>query len=734
MPEKMTDDSLLALVTTGINQCVGFLSGDEVSSLREKLMDYYLGEPFGNERDGRSKVVSTDVADVIEGIMPSLMKIFTAGEEVVKFEPVGPEDQAQADQATDYVNYIFTKENPGFLILYTWIKDALLQINGVVKRYWKEEEKVTTETYTGLTMPEVMKLFEDYEPEILGHESYIMTPQGKMSSDDPENAVHDLKIRCKKKVGRVAIDPIPPEYFLITANSRSINDAYIVGDYCWKTRSKLLEEGFTKEELSDIPEGGTANIQTGEEQARFNHENQSAFKYDTTDKTMQPILVTQLTLRVDFDGDGIAELRQVTMVGYGFGTGKIIENKEVDEKPYSSITPIVMPHRWLGRALGELVLDIQLIKSTLQRGILDGLYLSTNPRYKTVKNQVNLDDLLSSVPGGAVEVDNLASLDVLPTEPTPQSAFQFLEYEDSVREVRTGVTRYNQGLDANSLNKTATGISRIMDASMDRVELIARIIAETGIIDLFRAILKLTIKHQDKSKVIRLRNEWVEIDPRTWNSEMDVSINVGIGTGGKEAKAQMLLNLLAIQKEAMQIGLVDPSKLYNTLSRYIENIGLKHPETYFINPTANQGQMPQKPDPGAQELELEAKKHSDEMALEGQKLKQEGDLEVLKIHTEADTKIKTKEIEVQGDIISKQHAAEMGSKPSTEVKFDASGKLDEVAAQVGQIALDSAQGNQQAMMMMAQAMQGLTAALQMLSAPKHIQLDNGRTATVAPGV
>jgi hypothetical protein len=748
----MTDDELKAIIAAGVKTCIGFQSGDAVSDLREKLMDYYLGEPFGNEVEGRSQVVSTDVSDVVESLMPTLMKIFTSGEEVVKFEPVGEEDQQQADQATDYVNHVFNKENEGFKILYTWIKDALLQVNGVVKRYWKVEEKITTDRYTGLSFGQVAALLED-GGEPVAADAYVVVDGAKQPVDPavaqamPE-ALYDVAIRSKKKMGRVCIENIAPEYFLISSGSRSLEDAYIKGDYCYKTKTQMIEEGIDPELLDGVQFASGSPTLSAEEQSRFDEEGDLPGQRNTLDDTMRPIVVTTLALRVDYDGDGVAELRQVLMAGGRPGEGKLLSNEEIDEAPYDTVTGILMPHRWLGRAVAELAMDIQLVKSTIQRQILDNLYLTNNSRHVYLTGAVNLDDLLTSRPGGVIGVEKLDAVKPLDVQPISQSAFAFLEYEDSVRETRTGVTRYNQGLDADSLNSTATGISRIMDASMDRVELIARIIAETGVKRLFKAVLRLVIKHQDKAKTVRLRNEWVEVDPRYWNAEMDVTVNVGIGTGGKEAKSAMLMQLLQTQMQvAMPLGITEPAKIYNTLARLVENLGLKSAEAYFVDPVKKQQEMqqlaaqgmlpPQPPSPEQQQMEAEQKKAEAQLQLEQKKAEADFALQKYKIDTEAALKAQTEQVRMNGQVEMSKHTAETASKPAAQFYLnsdDAAGKVTQQLQQGIQAGNEQVvQAVQQGLVAVLQAVQqGNQQLLAAVAAPKEVVLDNGRKATITP--
>ncbi len=590
----MTDSELKSILAAEIADSLAHLGG-ELSEQRRKALRYYLGEPFGNEQEGRSKVVSTDVADVVEWILPSLLKIFTAGDEVVRFEPTGPEDEEVAKQATEYVNWIFSRDNAGFLNLYMLFKDALLQKNGIAKVWWEEGETAARESYLRKSFEEMQLILADPEVEPLAHSEYqdsgvIMGPNGLPI----EAAVtyHDLVVKRRRKSGAVRIMTVPPEEFLIGRRARSIEEAPFVAHRLRKTVSELIEMGYDPDLVDRLP-GSEDDDPTGERRERFaledDHDRAAA---DGPNRAMREIWLTECYIKCDWDGDGIAERRKVTVAGSG---PEILDNEPWDGPlPFVSLTPIPMPHRFFGLSVADLVMDLQLIKSSILRQILDNLYLSNNGRH-IISDQVNLDDLLTARPGGIVRLKNGAlpgQGHILPLD-TPlvaAQAFPMLEYIDGVRENRTGVTRYMQGLDADTLNKTASGINQIMTAAQQRVELIARVFAETGVKDLFRKILELVNRHQSAPRIIRLRNRWVPMDPREWNTQMDVSISVGLGTGNKDQTLMHLRNLLEIQVQAirMQGGVDGPlvrlENVYNTLAKLVENAGLKSADAYFTDP------------------------------------------------------------------------------------------------------------------------------------------------------
>ena len=611
----MREDELKAILNAEITASIGYLD-DELSQQRRKAMDYYLGEPYGNEVEGRSKVVTTEVADTIEWIMPSLLRIFTASDRAVLFEPVGPEDEAGAKQETDYLNHVFYKENNGFLILYQWFKDALLQKNGVVKHYWRESEETEQESYQGLTDQEFNALVAEEDVEPVEHREYQTTVL--IGDQALPMTAHDIKLQRRVSRGRATAEPVPPEEFLISRRAKSIQQARFIGHRLKRTRQELVDLGYDRNLVERLPsEDGDLVLE--ERIARFKHE--QPFTDDSLDPWQQSVWMIECYYRVDFDGDGSAELRKITMAGHG--AYELLDNEPIDAIPFSAITPIIMPHRFVGLSVADLVMDLQLIKSTVLRQILDNLYLVNNERKVVVENMVNLDDLLESRPGGIIRAKALNMIQSLETTPFTGHAFGMLEYLDTVRENRTGVTRYNQGLDANTLNKTAHGIQSIMNAAQQRIELIARVFAETGVKDMFLALHALLQKHQKVSKLIRLRNQWVPVDPSEWRKRYNMTVHVGLGTGDQTALLQHLLAIYQIQKELLPLGLVKPENLYATAAAIVEAGGKKMPEVYFTPPESNE-LPPPPPDPAAQAQMAKVQVDQQKLQLDGQKLQLEG--------------------------------------------------------------------------------------------------------------
>jgi hypothetical protein len=607
------DLKLKSVLGNHIENALGYLGGS-LSESRKKSLEYYLGDKLGTEIDGRSQVVSTDVSDTIESILPNLLRIFTASDKVVKCEPVTAEDVPMADQATAYLNHVFYKENNGFQLLYNFFKDALIEKNGFLKIYWDESESVEFETYQNLSL-EDKEALEDTRDEIefieeeevedefskgefeKAIEQYEAQGLEIPEMQTPDFILYNCKIKRTKKTGQIKVESVPPEEFLIDRNAKTIEDADFVSHKVLISRSDLIAMGYDEDEVNNLPASSDDIYNTENTVRQGNVDEYLTDDYAQGQNTK--VLIYESYVKYDYDEDGIAELRKI--VSAGDDGSMVLENMPCDNIPFVTVTPIPMPHRFYGRSVSELVEDIQLMKSTVMRQLLDNMYLTNNNRVAVMDGMVNMDDLLTTRPGGVVRTKQPPNqvMQPLQSQPISQQAFPMLSYLDTVREARTGITKSAQGLDADTLNsKTATGVNTLMTQTQMRSELIARIFAETGVKDLFRKIFELMVKYQDKEKVVMLNNQYIPVKPTEWKDRFNISIVVGLGTGSKEQQTVMLNSILERQIQAFQLQggkempMVSLKNIYNTLSKVIENAGLKNVENYFVDPDIGKQMMP----------------------------------------------------------------------------------------------------------------------------------------------
>ena len=591
-------EEILRVLANEIHSASGYIGGELVAR-RKKSLEYYLGMPLGNEQEGRSQVISNDVLDTVESLMPSLMKIFTAGENVFECEGVGPEDEEMARQCSDYLNHIFYKENNGFIALYSAFKDALIQKNGILKVFWDNSQKTEREEYTRLTDDEFNDLVDNAEVKVSAHTEYEEPITDDRGKEIDKVKLHDVVIHRTKLYGKVTIEPVPPEEFLIERRCKSIETANFICHRTQKTKTELVEMGYDQELVDSLPTGDT-DYYTEDKFVR--HQNVD-FSHGQTDgdESTQDVLIHESYIRMDVDGDGKAELLKITTAGEAT---KLLDIEEVDNMPFISMTPVIMPHRFHGRSIAELVEDIQLIKSTVMRQMLDNMYLTNNNRVAIQDGQVAMDDLLTNRPGGIVRTKQPPQnvMQVMTAQPITEQASGLLGYLDAVREARSGVTKTSQGLNADALNTdTATGMNQVLTQSQMRMELIARIFAETGVKDLGAKIFELLCKYQQKEKLVRIRGKFVPMTPFEWRDRVNINVEVGLGTGSKEQQLILLNSILQKQLQAINLQqnvygpMVNLKNIHKTLQKLVENTGLGSAEPYFMDPEVGAAQMPPLP-------------------------------------------------------------------------------------------------------------------------------------------
>lgn len=673
---QMTEDQIRAITDGEMRQAVGFWSGT-LANMRQKAMVYYLGEAKLDlsppEVDGRSAVVSPDVRNTIESMLPQLMVKFSGSDTVVEFEATKPGDEQKAEQATDYINHLFHVKNDGERVTYNWMKDALLSKNGIVKVWWDNRSEETREEYVGLTDIELAQLLDDDEIEVTEQKSYPdeddaekrrqaleqlqgsldqalnaaqMNPQAEQAvphiqqqmvaiQQTPPKMLWDVVCKRTKSGGKVCVENVPPEEFLISRKAKSIAEASFVGHRVQRTISELKSMGYKN--VDQISSDDTAASLNMERVERLSWDDELAYLNTDTatnlDESQRVVWVTECYLRVDYDGDGIAELRKVVRAG-----NQILDNEIVDVAPFVSITPVPMPHKFFGLSVADLSMEAQKIKTATLRGMLDNMYLQINGRYFAVDGQVNLDDLLTSRPGGVVRMKNAGMAGRLDQGMGDSSiGMTMMEFMQGFLEDSSGWTRYNQGSDGDSLNQTATGVNQITNRADMRLDLIARNFAE-GFREMFRLMLKLVSQYQQKEDIVKLRGEWVPINPREWRNGFDVSINVGLGTGNKDQVVSHLMMLLQVQREAIQIGVATPETIYQSAKELTKALGFKSADKFFADPAKNP--PPQQPDP-------EQTKAQAQMQIEQMKLQSSAQLKQMELQHNAELDAAKREHEFQ---------------------------------------------------------------------------------------
>jgi len=647
----MNQEELKALVADEINNAIGYLESDTVQA-RADAMSYYFRDKYGTEVEGRSQVVTGEVAEAVDGALPQLIRVFTSCEDAVRFEATKDGEEELADQASDMANWVFYKDNDGFLILHNWFKDALLQKVGVVKAYWEEKKDTIKEKYKGLTDDELAMSMQTGEWEIVKQVTDVVIGMDGM----PYNT-HNITIQKINDESRIAIENVPPEEFLISKRAKTIEDSPFTAHRRMIARGDLIAMGYEKSIVDTIPANDRLEY-APERLARFGRDELPDYT-QSTDLSMEEVEIFECYIKVDTNDNGLLELRRVIL-----GGETILSNEECDYVPFHSVCPIPIPHKFFGQSLADRTMDLQLTKSTILRQMLDNLYLTNNARVTAVEGQVNLDDLLTSTAGGVVRVKNNQAVTQLNVANTAGQSFPMMEYLDGVQAKRTGVSDMQQGLDANVLqNTTATAVAAMMQQSAGKLELMARIFAETGVKSLFRGILHLLCKYQNQAKTIRMRGKWVSYDPREWSDLYDVSINVGLGNGNRQEQIAMLQMIMAKQEEIIgKYGannpLVSVTQYRSTLGRMIEMAGFKD-TTSFINditPEVEQqimqqaSQAPADPTSEAAQLYAKVEEQKAQLTAQTNQAKLQLDREQMQVdNARKELEMQQKQMQMEGD-------------------------------------------------------------------------------------
>ena len=592
---------IINLVESHIDDSLGYIS-TETSKERQTALEYYMREPYGNEVEGRSQIVTGEVAEVVDGSLPSILKVFTQSNNAVVFEPVNEGDAEMAEQATMMANHVFYKDNNGFEIMHDWFWDALCQKVGVTKVFYDEKKDTTIEKYENLTEDELTMIMQDDEVEVVEQEEVeeiveqeqqpAMDQMGQpmidemgqpVMMDTPPiiNIYYNIKCKRTKDHSKIKIENVAPEEFLIDKRATTIQDADFVAQRKLVTRSDLIAMGYDKDLVYTLETGDTLDF-TPERVARYGAGESPFNTSDTNDESMEVVEYYECYVRTDQDDDGIAELHRIC-----YASNTLLASEECDYIPFHSVCPFPIPHKFFGQSLADRAIDLQLIKSTITRQMLDNLYLTNNYRVGAVEGQVNLDDLLTSTAGGVVRIKNPNALVPMAVQSSAGQSFPMLEYLDSIQAKRSGVTEASQGLDPNILqNVTATAVSAMSNAAGGKLELIARVFADTGVSSLMKGILHLLCKYQDKERIIKVNNKYVPMNPREWDSEYNVTVNVGLGTGSKTEQLGVMQMVLQKQEQMLQqYGLANPlvsiKQYRDTLAKFVNMAGFKD-ESGFI--------------------------------------------------------------------------------------------------------------------------------------------------------
>lgn len=589
----ITRDQLVPLIKAHRKQSLGSDDGD-LSNQRAEALDHYHGRPYGDEQEGRSQVVSRDLSETLDWVVPAIIKILMQSGSLVNFTPVGEDDEEKAEQESEMVNHAILKDNNGFLVIHDAIKDCLLLKNGYIKHYWDTSEIVREREYQNLTDEQMVMLYNELEEtgaevEILEKET---TERQEQDQETGEDIIVDsntyLKIRTTTKVNKVRLEAVPPEEVRVSKSCRgSLQESPFVEHETTKTRTGLIEMGMPEDFVRGLP--SINDRQDQETTARDSVSDETdGITGLTVDRSMDEIKYTEAYIWVDLEDSGKAQLRKIVTVADRIPPGdEWIE--VIDCVPMTQLVSKRIPHRHVGESLDDDLCDLQRIKTVLMRQLVDNTFATNNQQF-IVNNRVHLPDFMISLPGGFKRVKDdqpvNGAVEPLITPPILNQLLPTIEYIDSVKQNRTGIDGVTTGVDPDVLKQTTKGafLQNVTNATQ-KVEMLARMIAETGIKELAIRVHELLLKNQSSARVIKIRGKYVPVNPEEWKERTDLDISVGLGTGTEEEKRNKLMVIASYQEKLAEFGLISPQNAYNLFREITKTMGFPTPEKYILDPS-----------------------------------------------------------------------------------------------------------------------------------------------------
>ena len=651
---QMKEDDIQGAVKSAIQAAIDYVDSD-IRDQREKAQKYFDGAVDLEHEEGRSKVVSTKVRDVVRGAKPGLMRVFLTNDKFVEFTPKGPEDVANAEQATAYTHWVFNKVG-GYNVLSNAIHDSLVKKVGLVKVWWNTETIAESYTYENLSDEEVQVLVSDDEVEVVEHAQEISMEMDQFGMEAPIN-VHSMVISHKREEGEMVVEGIPPEEFFIDGSAKSIDDAYIVCHKSEKYAGDLVAMGFDQDVIDGLAGSGDDSSGDEEQILRFG-ESVDSEDEAVNDPSMRLVVVTEAYIRMDIEGDGVPTLHKFLCGGTNY---EILEQEPWDRVPFADFHVDPEPHAFYGRSLAELVMNDQDTTTSVLRGILDNVALTNTPRLEVNEDLVEMDDVLNNEIGAIIRSEQIGSVNPLVVPFVAGATLPALQYLDMLVEEKTGISKMSMGLNADALqNTTATGAALTAQASAGHVEVMARNLAE-GMKRLFQLMLHVAVKNSPDEQMMRLNGEFIPVDPSVWDIDMDMEINVGLGTGKEDVKAAALMQTFQTQQQIWQTygaqnGLVSMTQMRNTLSDMLALSGLKNADRYYapMTPEKEQqliaaqqqqaAQAGQQGDPMAEAL-IQAETIKAQAKLQGDQMRMQGKMQGDQIKMQSSMQVKAAEMQ-----------------------------------------------------------------------------------------
>lgn len=602
---KMDSATLLAIIRSHRDDSLGVEDG-QLSNERAKALDHYHGRPYGNEVEGRSQVVDRSLAEAVDWVLPGIMKVFTQSGRLAEFDPVGPEDEQLAAQESDYVNQVLMKDNNGFMVLHDAIKDTLLLKNGYAKHWWEEEENIEECEYSGLTLDAITMLLQQLEQdgakvEVVGQESRSVPlmqpapmPMNPVMGAMPQQTIEvfDIRVKVTKQCGKLIWMAVPTEEVRVSKKCRgSLQESPFTEHVTRKTRSDLIEMGMDRAFVDSLAAHAESSNSTQKLARDSTTDESDELSQAIADKSMDEIEFCEAYLKVDFDGDGVAELRKVVTCAGELPPGEDW-NEPIPAVPLTGFVAKRVPHRHVGESLDDELADLQEIMTVLKRQLLDNIYRINNAEM-AINEDANLRDFMTSTPGGIKRIKGSQpvqnAFSAIMTTPIIDKLMPVIDYIEGSKEQRTGISKATTGMDPDVLQQTTKGAyMENLSRASQKVEMIIRLLAETGVKESVLQSHALLIRHQDQPRVVQMRGKWVSVNPQEWQNRTDLSVRVGLGTGSEEDKRGRQQLMAALQTALFQALINMPPEVYDKayamFSDMAKTLGEENPEKYAIAP------------------------------------------------------------------------------------------------------------------------------------------------------
>ena len=650
--EALNKDQIESIVSKAIQDAVDFIDS-EIHPQRLKAQRYFDLETDLGFEEGRSSVVSSKCRDVVRGLKPSLQRVFLASEKPVEFVPRGPDDAKASEQATTFISFKF-QQLDGYRLINDVFQDALVKKTGIAYVYYDDRVKQDIQTYTGLSDDEFTLIVDNDDVEVIEHEKKSVT---KITSDgiDAEANIHDLKISRTLPDGDLAVKSIPPEDFFIDRSARSISEYYICGHTSDMTMADLFAMGFTEEDLEGV---NNTEYSVTDDEAEFERRGYTVNDTDDENESLssKKISVTTAFMKLDIEGTGKPSLYQFICAGAAYS---LLDFYEADETPYAIFEVDPEPHAFFGTSIVDLCISDQDAATSMLRGILDNAALVNNPGLQIVDGQVATEDVLSNEVGRIVRVKNLNAMKEMAIPFTAAQTLPALQYFDQLVDNKTGVSKMAQGLDPDVLKSaTATSVAASMEGQAGQAEVVARNLAEGGMRQLFSLMLKIFVKNVDEEQVMRVNGDFIPIDPTSFNPEMDLIVNVGIGTGRQNERAAALQQAFAVQQQIYTAygpmnGVVTLTQMRNTLADMLALGGIRNAERYFQPMTEEiEQQMLMQQQQQAQQAAMMQGQQSDpmQMAMQAEQMKAQTNAQVQMAKAQMDNQYKMHKLGMDDDL------------------------------------------------------------------------------------